>query len=526
MKSDYRFLKLKQILLLLFVCLVFYSQASCQADPVEKILVALSNPSQTDATIYTINTDGSGKSAIFDFKVHPVQKNGGIFHLRIGKDNRSIYFSSDNTNLYTPAGRNIFRIASDGSWWDQITPGPNSGHWNQGCPCGIIEGKVLKSGGGAWVSAPVYIEGLELLYTGTDGSFLAENVPSGRRYVVAYRPGTIIFDAQEVFVTPSATTTLQLIPDTDYRTNFQNPVEYDDRIYFLQGLNSIEYTDLGAQAYQEVYLTPPCVGIANIDGFDVGRQTGRLAVLDYQEGCYTNQGLYIADKDGNNKVLFLDMKKDPNWCGVQDVFWSPDEKMLALKGCYGWYTYLLVYDAMSGRALGSIYFKDQKYTLYNVTLHGWSPGGEWLLYSHYLNQPAEGVLSKIKVNTNGSIDPNSIQDVLQNVTICGATWGLLGTPTLVTERMDQTPGFFEILQNYPNPFNPSTILPFGLSTPCHVQLDVYNAQGRYVDRILDEEKPAGWHEAYYQAENLAGGIYFFKLRAGGEIKVVKALLLK
>ncbi len=523
MKNDFRFLQWQHVLLfIMFSFAVTFSQNPLE----EKILVALANPSQTDATLFKINPDGSGKTAIFDFKAHPKQISGGIFHVRIAPDNGSIFFSSDNSNLYTPAGRNLFRILSDGSDWEQITPGPNSGDWSQGCPCGMIEGKVLKSSGQPWGSAPVFIEGMDLLYTNPDGSFFAENVPEGKRYVVAYRPGTPIFDAQKVFITPATVTTLELIPDTDYRTNFQNPVQYDDRIYLLQGLNSIQYTGFDAETYQEVYVTEPCVGIADIDGFDVGPQTGRLAILDYQEGCYTNQGLYIAEKDGSHKNLFLDMKADPNWCGAQDVFWSPDEEMLALKGCYGWYTYLLTYNAVDGRALGSIYFKNQNYSLFNVKLHGWSPDGKWLLFSHYLEQPADGVLSKVSVNSNGNIDPNSVIDILQNETISAATWGMLGTPTLVAAQKNKAPIQFNILQNYPNPFNPETVIAYKISESCHVQLDVYNTLGRHIDRLVDGEKPAGFHEIYFQAKDLAGGLYFFEIEAGDKKAVVKGLLLK
>ncbi len=101
----------------------------------EKILVSVSNSTWTDDVLYTLNPDGSGQASLFDFHSHPKHTAGRILQPCVAADGGAIYFSSDNAYAYTPASRNLFRIASDGSWWDQITPGPNSGSWNQPYLC-------------------------------------------------------------------------------------------------------------------------------------------------------------------------------------------------------------------------------------------------------------------------------------------------------------------------------------------------------------------------------------------------------
>jgi hypothetical protein len=110
------------------------------------------------------------------------------------------------------------------------------------------------------------------------------------------------------------------------------------------------------------------------------------------------------------------------------VFWSPDESRLALKACYSqnyqWYTYLVVVDVATGGILGNAYFP-ANYTMYNVSLHGWSPDGQWLLYSMWITDTSNGILAKIPVNVDGSLNPAAAVNLLTNTQIAGATWGQL-----------------------------------------------------------------------------------------------------
>ncbi|MCX5753310.1 MAG: hypothetical protein NTW97_06630, partial [Candidatus Krumholzibacteria bacterium] len=47
-----------------------------------------------------------------------------------------------------------------------------------------------------------------------------------------------------------------------------------------------------------------------------------------------------------------------------------------------------------------------------------------------------------------------------------------------------------LAQNYPNPFNPTTRIAFGLSAPGHVSLRIYDAAGRLVRALVNEERHA------------------------------------
>lgn len=401
----------------------------------EKIIVSLCNDPGTwlDDTLYTLNPDGSDQTALFDFHSHLKDPNGRIFSPRIAPDGNTIVFHSDNAYLFTPADRNIFVIPSDGARWDQITPGPNSGKWNEPCPCGTVEGTVTRSDGTPWSGAPVFLEGMDMIYSGADGSFRYENVPEGLRWIVAYKPGDTPFEAQTVLVLAGATYSVHLVPDSDWRMSYEYPVTYGDRIYYRIAPHKIQRSDINRSNYTDVYAVTldSCSMTPGVDGFDVAPVTGRIAIIDYQEGCgagsVEHQGVYVVDKDGNNRQLLVDMiGSGAAWCNMvvpQGIFWSPDESRLALTWCYDWDTYLLVYDSSNGGLLGYGYWEGLSYA---VNLHGWSPDGNWLLYSHY-DQPAQASLTKIGVNGDGSLDFASVTDILTNAPIVGATWGEIET---------------------------------------------------------------------------------------------------
>ena len=90
----------------------------------------------------------------------------------------------------------------------------------------------------------------------------------------------------------------------------------------------------------------------------------------------------------------------------------------------------------------------------------------------------------------------------------------------------QTPVEFSLAQNYPNPFNPSTVIAYALPQNAHVALEVFNALGQRVALLVDEVKEAGYHQARFDASNLASGVYIYKLSAGGFVDSKKLLLMK
>jgi hypothetical protein len=85
---------------------------------------------------------------------------------------------------------------------------------------------------------------------------------------------------------------------------------------------------------------------------------------------------------------------------------------------------------------------------------------------------------------------------------------------------------FRLGQNYPNPFNPATVIRFSIPSTGHTKLTVYNALGQAIQTLVDENLPAGDHEAHFSASHLPSGIYFYRLRTGAYVRTKKMLLLK
>jgi flagellar hook assembly protein FlgD len=92
-----------------------------------------------------------------------------------------------------------------------------------------------------------------------------------------------------------------------------------------------------------------------------------------------------------------------------------------------------------------------------------------------------------------------------------------GTITGVSET-EMVPTAFSLSQNYPNPFNPSTTIRFGLPSASNVTLRLYDALGREVATLIDEQRPAGYVHAVWNGTNnngarVASGVYFYRIEA-------------
>ncbi|SMO59270.1 YCF48-related protein [Gracilimonas mengyeensis] len=81
-------------------------------------------------------------------------------------------------------------------------------------------------------------------------------------------------------------------------------------------------------------------------------------------------------------------------------------------------------------------------------------------------------------------------------------------------------------QNYPNPFNPSTTFSFDLKKTGHVKLSVFDITGREVAVIQDNRLAAGSHSILFNAEGLASGTYFYRLKTKDQVLSKKFTLIK
>ncbi len=108
--------------------------------------------------------------------------------------------------------------------------------------------------------------------------------------------------------------------------------------------------------------------------------------------------------------------------------------------------------------------------------------------------------------------PKNITAVFEQVTAIGRTGSVIRS--------------FALQQNYPNPFNPQTTICYSLPERAYVQLVVYDQMGRLVKILVNKVQNAGTHQFIFRPQNLASGIYYYRLTDGRHQTIRKMLLIK
>jgi hypothetical protein len=150
-----------------------------------------------------------------------------------------------------------------------------------------------------------------------------------------------------------------------------------------------------------------------------------------------------------------------------------------------------------------------------------------------------GTVAKLKV-TLRNIDPVETELTLQNVVAIDPA----GNPIqfdvanrTITAAADlavicSLTGF-ELHQNYPNPFNPVTTIEFWLPQAGQVDLIILDTNGKEVQQLFHQIKPAGYHSVSWDGrnnvrQNVSSGVYFYRLEVKGQESIfwdVKKMIL-
>ncbi len=167
--------------------------------------------------------------------------------------------------------------------------------------------------------------------------------------------------------------------------------------------------------------------------------------------------------------------------------------------------------------------------------------GYWL-YSDINGSYQYGILKK---TTNGGVNWTGI--TLSNVSLSmedvfiteGQTGYIAGQLNKIYKSTNagyiglipvssELPRKFQLHQNYPNPFNPSTKIKFEIPSGAgdNVILTIYDALGREVSVLVNENLKPGIYETEFNAQELPSGIFFYKLSAGDFTDTRKMILLK
>lgn len=140
--------------------------------------------------------------------------------------------------------------------------------------------------------------------------------------------------------------------------------------------------------------------------------------------------------------------------------------------------------------------------------------------------PASGELAELEFELTG-VDFDAASDIsISEFAIVNPS-----ADFIPVEIKGSLPDRFVLGQNYPNPFNAGTNIDFNLPRSGQINLQVYDLLGRSVVTLHDGFMQAGSHTVIWDGRsatgnNLATGVYFYRLQADGFDKTKKMLLIK
>ncbi|MGA2669725.1 MAG: T9SS type A sorting domain-containing protein [Ignavibacteria bacterium] len=144
-----------------------------------------------------------------------------------------------------------------------------------------------------------------------------------------------------------------------------------------------------------------------------------------------------------------------------------------------------------------------------------SPGQHTFSFHFYPDSVVPGIGHAKMLCYNADIRSDSA-----SVTFNGSTF------PVGIRQISSTVNGFKLNQNYPNPFNPTTRIGFSVDKSNYVDLRLYDILGREVKVLLSQPMNPGEYEIDFKADNLASGMYYYRLQSGENVAVKKMTLVK
>lgn len=176
-----------------------------------------------------------------------------------------------------------------------------------------------------------------------------------------------------------------------------------------------------------------------------------------------------------------------------------------------------------GQMRPHISYCDEKFLKYAL----WN-GSSWqkqILVDKTMSSTILGQLTSLKLDDQDKAHI-AYNEVIQLSPLTGKIKYITNSNVTSLDRVEANSFHFELKQNFPNPFNPSTTIKYLLKSASPVTLTVYDILGKEVTKLINKRQPAGRHSVIFNPVNLAGGIYFYKLKAGSFEQTRKMLVLK
>jgi hypothetical protein len=98
--------------------------------------------------------------------------------------------------------------------------------------------------------------------------------------------------------------------------------------------------------------------------------------------------------------------------------------------------------------------------------------------------------------------------------------------TSTSSKPIDKPVHFKLNHNYPNPFNSNTIIHYSVDIPSHVKLEIYDCNGRKIKTLIDRHHSQGNYNTPFNANDLASGIYIYKLSNNRNYEIHRMVHIK
>ena len=112
-------------------------------------------------------------------------------------------------------------------------------------------------------------------------------------------------------------------------------------------------------------------------------------------------------------------------------------------------------------------------------------------------------------------------------------WFAYRNAFVVSEVPDPAmPQLYELYPNAPNPFNPVTLIRYDVPAGGgNVSCRIYDISGRLIQTLVDGPQTSGqktvaWNGKDNRGQNMASGVYFYRLRAPGFEKTLRMALVR
>ena len=263
-----------------------------------------------------------------------------------------------------------------------------------------------------------------------------------------------------------------------------------------------------------------------------------LDVGDYADAISLFNGYVYLGGDSGVRIIDISSPITPLEVGILDL---PGfvQKIISTNNTAYIFSYL--------DYLGTVHIFDVTNPASPETLGSFPlPFGDWTVKDDYV----------YTVNTiDGSLAITDISD-LENISqpsffnFGGYVWGITSDDEYVyladgddglyileaeplptsTEQVNP-PKRWELIQNYPNPFNPSTTIQYDLPAQSHVNLTIFDIQGREIQTLVDDPQAAGQYQIQWGGidklgKQVSSGMYLCRINAGSFTETIKMVYLQ